>query len=470
MLYKILKEKKNSIVIASCLLTPAFAGMLRKAMPGQPVYVDALPVFLVVFLGVNLLFFSKKKIDAKFVAPIFGWALFQIAFAFLSIKVEILVGITAIFTRVCPMLMFIIAYNYIDKESDLEDISLFSAILILFMVPFGIYSAIYGNSGLPKMLQPLEALTLTSKDVRIGISSFAGMFSTQWLLGISVLALLYLILVKLFLTKKTINELIWWGIIAALALFLIYLSTRRGAFFGGLAGLIFVFMRIISPFNQKKRSKINRIYILGGASFALVLLFIGMDVIDKYGQKGKISRDKYTNRSDWVFTKKETSPSDRISNVFVPIALQWMEISPFGNYLGYGGPEVRAFNISGYREHLGYVEVGAAQLLAEMGILGALLMPFLVGLLLFRMNEKSKKSRYRNVVLLLMIFMTIVFVLYFTKESLMLANVSICSFLFWAIPGICAALLKMEKNEKKNTIVAENVLIKKHISREKYDY
>ena len=438
----------NSLVFAVCLLSPILAGVLRKTLPGQPVYADALPALLPLLIGVNtLLSKNKVKMKRQIIGPLFGWALFQTIFAIFAIQNEILVGISAIFTRICPMFMTIIAFNSIKKENDLQTVSYLASILILIMLPFGLYSSIYGNSALPTFFRPIDIITIAKRDEREGLSSFAGLFSSQWILSISCLSILYLLLTQFFLGKKSAKETIWWAIAAASTLALIYFSTRRGAFLMGLFGLAFVLFKTIDLKKQKgKRSRSNLII---GIVVVMSIMYFLANNIDKYAVKENDGKNKIS-RSSWVLSKKETSMYDRLERVFIPITIEWAGYTPFGKYLGYGGPEVRAFKILGYREYTDYVEVGSAQLVAEMGIAGTIIMPLLIILVIVRVYRLSRKSKYEKAISLLLLYMIIVFSLYYTKESLVLVNVSVCSLFFWSVPGICAALLKFEKIELKN--------------------
>ncbi len=448
--------KKPVTVFTICLLAPAFGGIIRKALPGQPVMIDALPALLLFAVGTHALF-SKRKINGKIIGPLAGWALFQCVFAFLSIQEEILVGISAFITRICPMFMAIIAYKYIRNESDLQNAVIVSAVLIMIMLPFGVYASIFGNSGLPRIFAPLDIITSINRDERVGISSFAGVFSSQWLLSISCLGILYLFLTQFFIGKKSIKQFVWLGIVSASSLAIIYFSTRRGAFLAGLVGIGFVLFKTCFPLKQKTSKKV-RFYIFAGTVATVAIMFFLAKSIDKYTPKEDTNRKQYS-RSEWVFSEKEISVSDRLKRFFIPITLQWIEFTPMGNYLGYGGPEIRAFKILGYREFLGYVEVGSAQLVAEMGIAGVLIMPILIIITIIRISRLAKRSRYKNAIYVQMLFMAIVFTLYYTKESLMLVNVSVGNFYFWAIPGICAAMLKMEKDSLKVKAAATRQLI-----------
>jgi len=355
------------------------------------------------------------------------------------------------------MFMAIIAYKYIRNEKDLQNAVIVSAILVMIMLPFGVYASIFGNSGLPRIFAPLDIITTINRDERMGISSYAGVFSSQWLLSISCLGILYLILTQFFVGKKTMKQIVWLGVVSASSLAIIYFSTRRGAFLAGLAGIAFVFFKSFFPLKQKTTKKM-RIYILIGTVAAVAIMYFLAKNIDKYTPKEDTNRKQYS-RSEWVFSEKEISVSDRLKRFFIPITLQWIEFTPMGNYLGYGGPEIRAFKILGYREFLGYVEVGAAQLVAEMGIAGVLIMPLLIIMTIMRICRLAKKSRYKNAIYVQMLFMAIVFTLYYTKESLMLVNVSVGNFYFWAVPGICAAMLKMEKDSLKvNTVTNKQII------------
>lgn len=413
-----------------CLIAPICTGLLRKLLPGQPSSVEVFAVAPII-IYIMLFYESRRQLPSWVAGPLYCWLFFQLMFVFPAIFDDVRVGVVCLLTRIAPMLMTLVAYNSIRTFEDFRQSSRWVSVIAILLLPIGIVAALYGNSILPIFLQPVQKVVEIDRDLRNGFVSPAAVFTTQWIMSWSILSILYLSLANMSIENHGSKLYLFYTASAFASISLLYLSYRRGSLTSGIVGLL-VYLAI----SRNKKSLISFSLI-----FIVALCFIYL--IDNIGY---IHGNSVISRSANIFAQDELDPVSRISDVFIPWFTFWVTNAPFGNYLGFAGPEVRGLGVKGYLELSTIVEVGGAQLSAEMGALGALLLPSVVFLLILRIIKRSLTSSHRSAIFMLVSFNVFLFLNYYFKELLALVNPSMGQFFFWAVFGLCAALIKIDKN------------------------
>lgn len=428
-------QKNERLWFTVCLLAPVGGALLRKLLPGQPTYAEVAAV-IPVLLATVWTTRHGRTLPAWLSRPLIFWGLFQAVFAIPAVLDDWRVGAAILFTRITPMLMVVVAYDSIHTWSDFWNASKWVIGLAIILLPIGLVVVFFGNVALPRLLQPIDKVLLVERDIRNGFPAAATIFTTQWILSWSALAILYLALSNLLLPAgsfmKTKKERYAPFIGAVASLILIYASIRRGALIAGIVGFIAYF--ILLRRNLSARALI----------FAIIIVFGLSQLIDSYGY---VVGNNFRSRSEQSLILEELDPTKRINDVFLPYFTFWLRTTPLGNYTGFAGPEVSSLGVTGFKQYSQIVEVGGAQLIAEMGILGAVVMP--LGLLIISINilQKSRGMICAPAVKMLLLFQVAIFLNYYFKELLALVNPSMGVFFFWAVPGLCAALIEYESEK-----------------------
>jgi hypothetical protein len=411
------------MMLVACLVSPAITVLVRKFVPGQPAYIEVAAVG-VVLAGWRWAFGQDRSLPGWAADPMVLWMLFQILYAMLSVFEDWRVGALAVVTRVVPMAMAFIAFTAIREWDDLERVSSWVCSLALLLLPVGIIVAFFGNEVLPFWLQPLEKMPIGGR-LRGGIPPVSAIFNTYGALATAMLAVFFLALANVALAEIRQKNTARWWLTAAAAFLLVYLSTRRGAFIGGLVGIIGFTL------DRRKFSKWQALILL-----SIIVLII---LVDAYGLVSSSSYDVRSEAAlDWDFSK-------RINEIFAKFFRLWIDLAPLGNYLGFAGSEARNIGSVGYSRVYSVVEVGGAQLVAEVGILGAVFLPVTVAILIVGLYRRARRLSCQRAVNTLLLGQVVLFVLYYFKELQIVANVSLAQFFFWSIPGICAALIQYEQ-------------------------
>lgn len=420
------QESNRWVMLAACLLAPAVAGLIRKLLPGQPVFIDAAPTVVVLAVGLRVLLDRNRPRLPRWIAgPLLYWALGQALYAIPSVFEDWRVGAAAVMIRVVPMMMAVIAFAAIRTWDDLTRASTWVCSLAPILFPVGIIVALFGNQVLPFWLQPIENLAIFELEFRAGAPIISAIFTTNGILAMSMLAVLFLSLASVAMAEMRKQNTTWWWLVVAAAFLLVYLSTRRGMLIGAAIG---VGMFVLG------RRKLSR-----QAMFGLLII---MGVITLVDTQGLVIGSTYRARSEFALN---LDFYHRLSVIFIPIFWFWIQAAPLGNYLGFTGPEAKALGVDAYRSIGSTVEIGGAQLAAEMGIFGALLMPVIIAILILNVYRRARRLCCRQAVNTLLVFQVVLFILYYAKQLAALSNVSLAQFFFWAVPGICAALIQREK-------------------------
>ena len=420
---------KRHQLLTICLLSPVGVGVLRKIAPGQPAYIEVLaigPVLLAAFWALH----HRRSLSHRIAHPLLAWAFVQAMFALLTVRLDWRIGVAGVVMRIAPMLMTYVAFVTIRSQEDFQKVLSSVCKLAPILLPVGIIGSLFGNDVLPFFLKPIDKLMLSEKYYRIGYQVVSTIFTTQWVMSWSMFAILFLALISLNLTDRKSGSL-WWWLVVISALTLIYLSTRRGAFIAGLLGITLFLLQ------KRGQGRIKTIM----AALTVLCVIIELDrhsspVMNAYGQRS------FSFLSDLNIT-------DRFNKVFLDLFLLWLRLTPFGTGLGVTGPEGKAFgNVLGGLNFVA-VEVGGAQLMAEMGIFGAFIMPLMLVLLLWNLRIRARGLICCKAVNMLLFHNLILFVFYYTKGLLILSNLHVALFLFWAVPGICEALIQSELAENR---------------------
>lgn len=414
-----------------CFLAPIGGGILRKITPGQPAYMEVLAV-LPIFVALIKLNKRNQGIPQWLMTPIFLFMLLQVLYSVPSVLDDWKVGTAAVLIRVVPMFMALIAYESIHQPDDLNRFSSNIVYIPLVLFPIAIFGFLYGNASLPMILQPVQKVMFLERDVRNGLNIPVTVFTTQWVMSWSLLAVLYVLLAELLLNELKMNTKEYYvRLLSCLAaLGILYLSYRRGSLVVGVTGVV--------TYIILSKRKIGLLTLLVVGAVGIIFLGLLKDEVFFFG-------NMVAKNSELVFAGDELNPATRYSDVFWPWFSFWLKVAPFGNYLGYSGPEARGFGVLGALEQANVVEVGGAQLAAEMGYLGAFLFPSIVFVLSIKLILLSYRNKCFSSVLLLILFQMGIFANYYFKEFLALVNISMGQFLFWANFGLCAALIKNEK-------------------------
>ncbi len=422
-------------VLAVCLLAPAGAALLRKIAPGQPTFLEISGIAAVLAGGVWVLL-RRKRLPHWVLIPLLVWAYFQLVYAAFALAVDWRVGVAATVTRIAPMLMAGIAFAAIRNADDFRRAVHWVGVLAVAMVPIGLLVVAFGDDLLPLWLRPIMDLEALRRTERMGVLAVVGVFTTQSVMSMSMLAVTFLALAAAALAEAEGRAPGKWWLFAASATALVFLSTRRGAFIAAVLG---VGAYVIT------REKVPTKLVLGGT--AAVAAGIVAERLGSLGTRWGVGRgDLLLDALDLT-----AQVPFRLYEIFGRLFIAWVLDAPFGNYLGFAGPEADALIGRARLEDniVSVFEVGGAQLLAETGILGAILMPLIVVLLIWQMRRQSVGLRCHGAINLLVFYQALFFALYYLKEESVMTGVSMGVLTFWAVPGIAAALIVRERRERR---------------------
>lgn len=427
----VVAKRKGWKYLLAILLAPTLFSVLRKLAPGQPVVMDVLPAALVGLAAVWTLA-QRRPLPRWAAVPLLIWAYFLFIYAGAAVSYNWVIGAAAVVTRILPIAMAWIAFATVRSFEDFRRVSrVVSSIAVVLLLP-ALVMAVAGNDVLPGVLSAIESSLEAGGATRSGVPAFSGFYSTFHVMGLTGLALFFLALSNAALAEVTKGQkrATWWAI-AISAFLLVYLSTRRGALLAALIGIIGYMLT---------RRRVSMRLVFSGTMILVIAL-----IIDQWGT---IVGGRLEERSDLALA---LDLSDRLINVFGIVFWRWLSEAPLlGSFLGFAGPEGTALagrNL--YRRYVNYVEVGGAQLLAETGVIGALLMPTIVATLAGLAVFNARKLKCKYAVNLLVLYQLLFFGLYYTKELSAMGTPSTHLLLFWAVPGICAALIEREKSERK---------------------
>ena len=403
---------------------------MRKLIPGQPAFMEVAGSGVVFVAGIWALL-QKRQLPLYLSAPLIIWVCFEVLYVIPSVAYDWRVGAAAAWTRIVPMLMATIAYATIRNWQDIERASLAVCTLAPLHLPVVIIGALFGNKLRPVWLQPIVTFRELGLEVWRGqfwVSS--GVFATPTDLSQSALAISFLALAAIVgAEKRAQSSWKWWAAVAAAGV-IIYLTARRTLLLWFVVGLAGYFI-------GRRRLSLGSLAALG------LMLAVGLWA----GVRTPTLGQQFQSRTDSLKELSVPEFQSRLVDVFLKETLYWIDLSPFGNFLGYAGPEARALDLprkQGIWRSAG-VEVGGAYLVSETGIVGLMLMPLIIGILLVQVYRRARGLPCQRQVALLTLFQISVFAHFLLKTGQMFAATSIIHLLFWAVPGMCAALIVNDK-------------------------
>ncbi len=422
-----------SILYLVCLLSPVAFSVIRKILPEQPNFLEPMGIAVVFIVGILAL--TRQPRLPKFLAiPLIIWAAFQGFYALLSVFFNIRIGAAGFFVNVIPMLMMLIAYQGTTGLRELKWIGNTFGIIGLIILPFGFYVAVFGNVYLPPLFLPNLEMIELGKATRAGIPAYAGIFSTQDVLSMVIMAV-YFINLALFLGKRQRESFHWWYLIFAVVSFiLVLLSTRRGGLLGIVGGS---FMVLITGNISWKRKL--------GFAFSGFLALVVIVFLDTYF--GFVYQEDTTR----VFHAMNLDLWVRFKIFFWDVCMYWAEAHPFGTYLGNAGSEGIVFGSEIFLRGQ-MVETGGAKLIAEMGVMGALLMPAILFYVHWKIFRMKTAFHIHAIVRVLFAFNAVFYTLFYFKEWTAMSGGYVSQLFFWAIPGMCYALIERERTRRRRPI------------------
>ena len=337
-------------VLYICLLSPLLFSMVRKILPGQSSWVEIVPlmcIFLLFIFSRNILSARPRSIRRPLIAII----LIYIIFIIFSILIDYRIGIASFFTRIVPMFLVFIFYRYIINIYQINSISKVFSWISLLLLPIAILGILFGNSFLYEIFSPIDSVVLGGRELRHGYFSISTVFTTHWTMAWSMVGIIGLLGFSLIIFRHSLYEKVLINIGLISSLILLFLTMRRGALAVGVLCFAYVYL---NNFNFKRA-----LLLLTISSLLIVVIFL---LDSSVVSNSKISM------SGAILRVEDVSLYQRFYLIFWNIYMYWMELYPFGSFLGAAGVEGRAFGYILTDIYNKAVEVGGAQMVIEIGI------------------------------------------------------------------------------------------------------
>jgi len=417
------RPTRGWLVIAAVLLAPAVAAIIRKFWPGQPVFIEALPG-LAIIIGFLWALPKAKGFPGYIAVPIIIWAVIQGIYVIPTALHSETLAVAALFVRMTPLMMPVIAFAAIRSSEDFRSMAVAVGAITLGALPVGIIAAFWGEAGLPFWLRAIDAFSFGGSQLRAGLPAVSFVFSTPAVLSTSVAATLYLSIAAIRIRGHSTQ----WNrlliLIAVGSLLLLFLSTRRGMLFVGMFALVSLIWG-----GSGIRISSTKLIVFAAS---IIGVFLVINIFGFNDGRTDISRFEFITSIDFLF---------RFNDIFLDLWSFWFQTAPLGNGLGTAGPEAQALNILTHQKIYSVVEIGGAQLLEEMGVLGGIGLPVVLAAMIFSLYTRSRKTSVEGPVITLIMFLISVFLLFYVKEKSILTGMWVIVLSFWATPGICAALI-----------------------------
>ncbi|HLP67763.1 MAG TPA: hypothetical protein VK181_09615, partial [Rhizobium sp.] len=293
------------------------------------------------------------------------------------------------------------------------------AVFLITLVPFAIAGAILGSDRLPAVLQTVELYAEFGGGTRArDLSAFAGPTASAGVMAGIAMGGFFLSLGRVLSGDRRGHVLNLAGLVAAMLL--LVFCGKRGPLILSIAFGLLMMMAV-------KRAKRGALIVLIVAGTAM----IGVKAVDRM-RTGAGYESSYGEHAG------DLDIENRFYNIFWGTVTAWAEAAPVGSYLGNWGAEWRAFNgLKGV-----VVETGAALLIAETGILGALIFPFVIGICVISAYRASKSIHARPIVLCLLCFeVAVAAQFYFQVYGIMMGG-GFTPLLFWTSFGIAYSAIQ----------------------------
>jgi len=404
------------------ILAPIFH-LVRKIWPGQPVFFMAVG-FPVVFIVILWAIITKRiaSIPGWVKFPITIWIILQSFFLVLSLQHGVELFSISFFVQIVPLFLPWLAYQSIISGSQLRKLCSFYSLLAVFLLPFAIFTIIFGDTSLPPFLRAIDTMVEQGLNYRAGLQAFSGIFSTQAGLANTMMGTIYLIAFTIAYRQQKGLTLYKEFFSLLSAVVLLYSSTRRGALFLSLPALLFLFFRI-------KSFRLRLFSLVSMLIFGVLVI-----VLDEYSYSGQVdSRTAFLVTGDlWA----------RINGIFLGLWGNALYFTPWGTCLGAGS---KAGDVVGILPPYA-LEVGAAVVTHETGIIGVITLMLCIAYLSIKEWQIASRMIYwKQSVQLLVIFQITYFIQWFCKEMMSMGNFNFSYLLFWSVPGIVAGLAYQEK-------------------------
>ena len=409
------------MLLAFCLLAPIAAGFIRKLMPGQPSFIRVAGVGAVSLA--LLLSLSRSRTPTWVRMPLTVWVVLCVGYLVPTFLHSVSMGLATATLYILPLSLGGIAYATLRSEDSVVSLAKVFGWLAVALLPFALVVTIADDSALVWFLRASEAATDLNLNESKGLFSAPSLLlSTPTELAYSMLPGVFLLLsaIEIKRLKGETTRGLW--LMAVVAGIIVYLCSCRSLIVTALVGFVVVLAR--------GRRQVVRRLLFGALSLVVVIIAINqMTTVDQ----------RVLEQRSGIFSQFDLT--ERIMVVFLGTTARWLEIGPFGHFLGYSGPLSASFNID-LEYHV--VEVGAASLMADVGLFGLAVFLIVAGWLMINLWREAKSSIFRPVMVPLLIFMVFTCGLFLVKAAWILTGASPTHFLFWAIPGIIAALRRRE--------------------------
>jgi hypothetical protein len=410
-----------------CLISPLIFSIIRKILPGQPAAIEIGPlicIFLIFIFSRNIL-----SINRFIRSPLFVIISTYIIFITFSILVDYRIGAASFFMRIVPIFLVFIFYNYTITIHQIHNISKVFAWITIFLFPIAITGILFGNNFLFEIFSPINSVIDGQRELRHGFASVATIFSTPWTMAWSFVGIIGLLGFSLL----TFNHSIYEKTLIHMALFssfvLLFLTMRRGAIVVGILCLAFIYLNNLN---------FKRILLLSVFALLFTIIFSMFNA----NVSGSSNLELSMTESVLKFNSFTNEIYFRFYTIFWQTYMFYMENYPLGSFLGAAGPEGTAFGYDLGLKHRFAVEIGAALLVAEMGIFPHLIVIFSMFFLFFVQYYCSRRTSVAKGVLLLLLMQVGMMFMWLLKSTLVLNNPHFGHFFFWASIGIVMAAIR----------------------------
>jgi hypothetical protein len=417
----------NQVVLYVCLLSPIFFSILRKIIPGQPSWVELAPSIIVIFIFIYSIKSNIKTPESIRYPLLVIIGIFSF-FSILSIFYDARIGVAAILTRIAPILLVFIFYRLISNRLQIINISVFLSWMCVILAPIAIIGFIFGNDYLYMTLSPINSVMEGERHMRYGYGAISTVFTTPWTMSwsfVGVAGILGFSLLSIqddFFKKKILIHL---GLV--LSIVLIFLTLRRGAL---AIGVLCVITTYFYMFNFKRH-------------WLLLTIMLLVVILSVWSVQGQF--DDFFLMYNAIISSNDVKLDHRFNLIFWNFFSFWMENHTFGSFLGAAGPEGRAFGFNLSEVHNKAIEVGGAQLVAEIGLIPLAVVIFSILFVFFTQYYNTRKTKIKASIRVLLIMQFGMFFMYFFKEMLVFTNIHMGSYIFWASIGIVMAQTRIYK-------------------------
>lgn len=403
------------------LIGPIVAGLVRKAIPGQPVFMEALPlVAVLLFIGLGVLRIDVRRCGSPAML-VWVWVSLCALYALPALSISISLSFqAAVLGAGAPVIgiVFLQRPGPDDADLALKVIRLFVVVMVL-QFPLGMYMLAFGNSALPEILRSNINEIEMGKDFRIGQPMLAGYFTTASVNSIATICALGMAC-SLSLRERAETRGFLWGSLALGLLAVLWMTARRGAFF---CGVIIIFLVVVQHVLKRGAGRTLFVSVLALAAGTTVLVLIP-------SIQQLILGDRLV-----LVSGDGLAVSGRFNDVFLRFLTIWVEKSPLGNFTGYASGAGKAFGVRDTEAEP--AEVGAAMIVAEQGVLGLAVFTFVfLATLIFLIRRILNSGLYWC--LPMVGVYVVLFGLFYFKENSVLFPGLIGSLVFWTLPGVIA--------------------------------